>query len=85
MAMPPIKQHHTAIRLVLCQAYTEGSSFLAAELSVMAMQHYKVFSVTASNKGHLEVKKIHCKTRPHMECEVSPDPSGRHIHRCFIG
>ena len=45
--MAPMKQHHTAIRLVLCEAYTEGSSFPAAKLSIMAMQHYEVFSVTA--------------------------------------
>jgi len=48
MAMAPMKQHHTAIRLVLCKAYAEGSSFPAAELPVIAMQYYKVFSVTRS-------------------------------------
>lgn len=47
MAMTPIKQHRIAIRLVLCKAYTEGSSFPVAELSVMTMQHYEVFSVTS--------------------------------------
>lgn len=45
--MAPIKKHHTATQSVLCETYTEGSSFHAAEPSVMAMQHYEVFSVTA--------------------------------------
>ena len=47
MAMAPIKKHHTTTQSVLCETYTEESSFHAAELSVMAMQHYEMFSVTA--------------------------------------